>query len=123
MIQDINPVFKFVLTGGVLLFLAQGCGPPQDSTAPTTHRVEIAQMQFEPEEITVSPGDTVVWINRDPVNHNIIDERAGTFSSDTLKAGDEWSIRVPGPGNGDIEYVCSLHPIMKGRIEIAVQHE
>ena len=48
----------------VMLFAALG-----GKTPPRTHTVEIRGMEFHPAALTVTVGDTVVWINRDIVPH------------------------------------------------------
>ena len=40
------------------------------ASAPTRHRVTIAQFQYAPRAIRVAVGDTIVWENRDIVPHN-----------------------------------------------------
>lgn len=77
-----------------------------------THTIEIKQMAFSPAEITVSKGDTVVFINHDPVDHDITDEDKKSWSSSPLPPGQSWSKVIEEPAN----YFCSLHVVMKGKI-------
>ena len=45
-----------------------------------THKVAMVGMQFQPEVLTVAPGDTVVWVNQDVVSHTAT-STAGGFDS------------------------------------------
>jgi len=68
----------------VLLVAALGGAAP-----PRTHTVEIRGMEFHPAELTVAPGDTVVWINHDFVAHDITEEHKA-WNSSPLAAGASW---------------------------------
>ena len=81
--------------------------------APRRHVVEIEGFEFRPARLAVAPGDTVVWINRDIVPHTATDS-AGTWDSGALGPGASWSL-VPS-AEGDLTYLCALHPSMKGRL-------
>ena len=112
--------------------LLGGCDSSQndsgspDSTphhsASTTHIVEIRQMKFVPEEIEVETGDSIRWINKDLVTHNISpipgedSTASGTvWTSPDLKAGERFTMKIKTAGT----YQCTLHPVMKGRISFA----
>lgn len=69
-------------------------------------------MAFSPAWITVNKGDTVVFINRDPVDHDITEEDRKLWSSSPLHPGQSWSKVITGSAN----YFCSLHVVMKGKI-------
>lgn len=77
------------------------------------HVVEIAGFAFRPARLSVAPGDTVVWVNRDIVPHTATDS-AGTWDSGALGPGATWSL-VPS-AEGELAYLCALHPSMKGRL-------
>ena len=80
-------------------------------TAPRTHTVEIRGMEFHPAELTVAPGDTIVWINRDIVPHTAT---ATAWGTDVLSQGQSGSIVARRAGT--IRYVCNLHPTMHGTL-------
>ncbi len=69
-------------------------------------------MAFSPAEIIVNKGDTVVFINHDPVEHDITEEDKKLWSSSPLPPGQSWSKVIDGSAN----YFCSLHVVMKGKI-------
>lgn len=103
-----------------VLFILYSCSSPDGSeTAHTkpahaTDTIVIKQMQFHPAEIQVNPGDTIVWINNGLVAHDITEEKNKVFYSDTLEVGKSWKWVVTDSAN----YLCSIHPTMKGKILI-----
>ena len=98
------------LIGTLVVALLSSCGSGATDD-PRTHVVEIKQMSFEPATLRVAPGDTVKWINRDLVAHNVTSRN---WKSPDLERGEHFSIRV----SGEAEYRCTLHPVMRGKIVI-----
>lgn len=88
--------------------------PEQQTTGPKTDTVVIYQMQFQPANLTVNKGDTVVWINKDLVSHNVTEDPAGSIKSDTLSTGDSFKL-VP---DHSFNYICSIHPTMKAQLTV-----
>ena len=79
------------------------------------HRVVIEGMAFTPKAVTVRPGDTITWVNKDMFVHNVTAAAAGIRSGD-LKPGQSWRHKI---GQGDsFDYLCTLHPVMTGRVAI-----
>jgi len=74
--------------------------------------VIITQMQFSPSDLNVKIGDTVVWINKDLVAHNVTEEKTKAFYSDTIGVGESWKMEV----KDTAAYLCTIHPTMKGRL-------
>lgn len=93
----------------VLLFLLLGLGTP-----PKSHTVEIRGMEFRPAVLTVSVGDTVVWINRDIVPHTA--SASGRIRWDTGQLGQGQTGRYVARARGTARYVCTLHPTMHGKL-------
>lgn len=85
-------------------------------SAAETAQIEIKSFAFQPQEITVAPGTTVVWINRDESPHNVR-ESAKIFRSKVLDTGDSFSFVFEKPG--DYAYHCTLHPQMIGTVHVA----
>jgi plastocyanin len=71
--------------------------------------------RFDPEVLTVRPGDTVVWVNRDPVPHTAT-ARSGAFDSGSVEPGKSWKYRAGKPGS--FPYFCAFHPTMKGVLKV-----
>ena len=95
-----------------LLALAQ-CRPAV--APPRRYLVEIRQMAFVPEELTVAPGDTVVWVNRDFLPHT---STSASWGTKPLLEGMTGSTVAGAPG--EVSYHCQFHPTMVGRL-IVVQ--
>jgi plastocyanin len=91
-------------------FLLNGCLTAE--TTPKLHTVEIKQMQFQPSELTVQKGDTVVFINKDLVVHDVAEEADKAWSSSSLPPGQSYSLVV----NKSADYYCTIHPVMKGKL-------
>jgi len=80
-------------------------------------QVTIDNFAFTPAEITVSPGTTVTWLNRDDIPHTVTDAAdAKTFKSAPLDTGDSFSHTFDAPGT--YRYFCSLHAHMQGTIVV-----
>lgn len=80
--------------------------------ANTKHTVTIKGMTFNPAELHVQKGDTVVWINKDIVPHNITDFPGAKWTSGTLVLDGSWEKSI----SNSFDYYCSIHPTMKGKI-------
>lgn len=104
------PVVLFLGLAVTTLFL-MGYSKPDK---PKTHTVEIYQMKFNPATLTVRKGDTVVWINKDYVAHDVTDEDDHSWTSDPLNKGEKWSKVII----KDEDYYCSIHVVMKGMIKV-----
>ena len=57
-----------------------------DARQRKTHTVTIEGTSFQPGQLTVAAGDTVVWINKDPFPHTAT-SKAGAFDSGKHRAG------------------------------------
>ena len=97
-----------------LLSLFSLIGFKPKSCLPKLHRVEIKEMKFWPMEIQVKKGDTIIWINRDMVPHNVTEEKRKAWASPVLKTGKSWKMIA----RESAQYFCSLHPVMKGKIQV-----
>lgn len=80
------------------------------------HIVEIVNFRFSPADLTIKPGDTVTWVNRDVVPHNVSAGSENNWSSPNLLKGEKFSIVL----KDDISYTCSLHEaVMQGLILVS----
>ena len=76
-----------------------------------SHKVVIKSFKFEPAELKIAAGDTVVFENEDGAPHT------GTgkgFDTGRLNRGESGEVTISEAGTYD--YVCKFHPRMKGRI-------
>lgn len=72
--------------------------------------VPIRDFAFEPSEIRIRPGETVRWVNEDPVVHTVTADD-GAFDSGPIQPGEGYSRRFDEPG--EYPYHCTPHPFMK----------
>ncbi len=101
--------FITLLVFGLIYF---GCSSTPAHKA-KTHIVEIKQMKFVPETISVAPGDSIIWINRDFVEHTVVDETDGLLNSKHLKMDESYAVKLDKVEVGKvINYICSLHRVM-----------
>jgi plastocyanin len=85
------------------------------SAAPAAQQVTINNYAFSPAKITIAPGTTVVWVNRDSDAHTVTDSAGPEhFQSPGLENGDRFSFTFKKAGS--YQYVCSVHPFMHGTI-------
>lgn len=108
-----------VLFGGCVLIAAESAfalhvalRPPAEVRA---HVVEIREFRFEPSNLVVSAGDTIRWINRDPVPHTAT-ARDTTWDSGRIAAGGEWQMVATASRTAD--YFCVYHPTMTGTVRV-----
>ena len=78
--------------------------------------VSMADIAFDPAEVTVGVGDTVTWTNDDSVDHDV--------TADSFSSGDPGGMA---PGEtfdhafeeaGTFDYVCTVHPGMDGSVTV-----
>ncbi len=98
----------FILT--VLLFA--GCSSSQEKSK--VYTVEIKDMKFIPDDITVKQGDTIIWVNHDMMAHDVTEEGSKLWTSSIIPSGGSWKMEVTAAAN----YYCSIHVVMKGRIRM-----
>ena len=75
--------------------------------------VAIQGFAFAPPTITVVPGTTVTWTNKDDEAHQVM-SMTKLFHSPALDTKDAYSFTFKDPGT--YEYFCTLHPQMTGTV-------
>ena len=85
------------------------------AVTPAAHTVTIEGTQFQPGDLTVKIGDSIVWINNDPFPHTVT-SKAGGFDSQPIQPGKLWKYRAV--KKGEFPYVCSLHPTMQATLRV-----
>jgi plastocyanin len=105
-----------LLSALALCLCGTGTGAAQKARKPATHTVTIDATSFSPASITISAGDSVVWVNKDVIPHTATSAQAGVFDSGTLASGKSWKQTFK--AKGDVAYICQFHPTMKGRVKI-----
>jgi plastocyanin len=118
-----------VLTAAALV--AAGCGGEDEGSSPAgggageaesssaasksgALEIKMKDFQFDPKSATVKVGQTVKWVNEDTADHDATDEKTGQFKSKQFGQGGSFEFTPRKAGT--IEYVCTLHPGMTGRL-------
>lgn len=86
---------------------------PNNAAAGAAATVSMDHNTFIPGEITVAPGTTVTWVNNETMPHTVVSPNQG-FRSKTLVKDAKFSFTFTSPG--DYDYLCSIHPNMKGKV-------
>jgi plastocyanin/mono/diheme cytochrome c family protein len=77
--------------------------------------VPIENSVYEPKELTVDVGTTVVWMNKDDDEHTVTSKgEPGGLDSPTLKQNDNYQFTFTTPGT--YNYVCKVHDFMEGTV-------
>src|SRR5678810_303164 len=110
--NNILTIFNSSIFTLCIIFILNSCSTETEKTIPKVHTVEIKQMKFQPAELVVQKGDTVVWINNDIVAHDVTEESSKAWTSSLMPVGQSWSLVV----TQSADYYCSIHMVMKGKL-------
>jgi len=92
------------------------CQPgPFRPPSPELKPVSISRFEFDPVELTVSLGDSVVWVNADPLRHTATAD-SGAWTSPELSQGQRFVLVAAKAGR--FPYHCAAHPVMRGLIVV-----
>jgi plastocyanin len=110
----VEEVFAF---GAPARTTAAPFGEPAAQTAPAGKVVEVKvdNFSFSPQTITVAPGTTVIWTNRDDIPHTVVSDDK-VFKSKVLDTDEKFSFTFDKAGN--FPYFCSIHPKMTGKVVV-----
>jgi len=86
---------------------------PNNAAANPVVTVGIDHNTFIPGEITVAPGTTVTWVNNEAMPHTVVDQNK-EFRSKIIAKQATFSFTFTTAG--DYDYLCSIHPNMKGKV-------
>jgi plastocyanin len=79
------------------------------------NQVNIDDFAFVPLTLTVPVGTTVTWTNHDEEPHTVA-ASDGSFHSPGMGTGASYSHTFSAAGKFD--YVCSIHPMMRGTVVV-----
>ena len=82
--------------------------------------IDIKGLAFAKGTRTVAVGTTVVWKNLDGTVHTVTGKNGATFDSRELATGDTFSHTFS--DRGTFDYLCTIHPFMKGRITVVLPY-
>lgn len=77
--------------------------------------VDIADLAFSPDTLTVAVGTTVTWENSDSLAHTSTSDDE-VWDSGTLEGGGEFSFTFEEVGT--FSYFCKIHPSMNGSVVV-----
>ena len=105
------------------LLLLPSCGRSNGVPQPPpaqTHTVTIEGMRFDPADLSVRTGDTIVWVNKDFFAHTATAD-GGAFESKFIDPGGSWQFTPR--TEGELAYICALHPTMKATLRVKAAAE
>jgi plastocyanin len=123
---------RLALLLATLALVAAGCGGDDDTDTGATEAqptatadagggaassgevaISMKNIQFDPAEATAKVGQKVVWTNDDSAPHNVV---GGPIKSETFGQGETFEYTPDKAGT--IEYVCTIHPGMEGKLTV-----
>lgn len=75
-----------------------------------------SNLAFEPSDLSAAAGDTIEFTNDDDAPHTFTADDAGIDES--VDAGGSASISLADVEPGSYDFVCTIHPEMKGTLEV-----
>lgn len=90
-------------------------GSDEKTRSLVPNQIDIDNFSFLPNELVVSSGSTVTWVNRDDVPHTVVDT-GGMFKSPLLDTDERFSFTFR--SRGKYRYYCTIHPHMTGTIVV-----
>lgn len=87
---------------------------PALNTIPAKYVVTIKDMKYNPAVTQANIGDTILFVNKDLVPHNVADSLTKKWLSPQLDFGAEWSLIV----RKNLHFYCAFHPNMEGDIQL-----
>ena len=97
----------------LLGLLATAAGPAAASAETTT--IRMPGKFFDPARSTVVAGDVLVFRNNDIVTHDVR-IGGGVFDSGPIVRFSSWTQAIETPGG--YPFVCTLHPFMRGNLDV-----
>ena len=106
--------FIFAIAIGLSQPQGTAAAPVAAPTAPNDIVVAIYDFYFDPSEVIVAPGTTVIWQNWGEVTHTV--SITGQIASGDIAPGATFSHTFNSLGT--FPYQCNLHPEMQGVIHV-----
>jgi plastocyanin len=85
--------------------------------AHATVQVTIQNFAFNPQTITVAPGTTVTWTNKDNVDHTVTSDTSAWPDSGNVATNRTFSHTFA--NTGTYTYHCALHPSMTAKVIVS----
>lgn len=111
-------VVGLVCAVGVVLL--GGCEKAERADLPTEENpgeigatIRIDGMTWDPAEVTISSGQSIVWDMKAPIDHDL---EVGDFLSPLVSEGE---YQMTFDDSGDFDFRCTLHPGMDGVVHVS----
>jgi plastocyanin len=78
--------------------------------------VTMEDFLFSPATVSINVGDSVTWTNSGSEPHNAVADD-GSFETAILENGDSETVTFDDAGS--FSYICSIHPEMKGTVDVS----
>jgi plastocyanin len=95
---------------------AEDDGGGSGGTGPGT-QVSMKDIKFNPGTVTIKAGGKVTWTNDDSVGHDVTADDFESGSPGGIEGGSTFSHTFKKAGT--YNYVCSVHPGMKGTVKVS----
>ena len=86
-----------------------------DAASRPVANVSIERFEYTPYQIDVPPETTVLWTNRDGVDHDVT-LRDADLKGPLVGKGSEIAVMFERPG--EYAYYCHVHPFMQGKVVV-----
>jgi plastocyanin len=93
-----------------------GAGACAPSTAAGTVTAAMADIAFEPAQISAKVGDVIAWTNEDSVQHTATLKDDPACTTANLGGGETGALMFSAAGS--YPFFCKIHPSMTGTIEV-----
>ena len=113
--MSLRPARFWLVVAALAATIAFPSGSIARAETPQPIVIEIVKFRFEPQEVTLHPGDIVIWKNRDIVPHTAT-AKDGGWDSGTIEAGGSWQTVITEDMIGT--YFCVFHPSMIASLSI-----
>jgi len=104
-----------VLAMVTLLIAASSVVTAKDEPSTASAEVKIDNFSFGPQTLTIAPGTTVTWTNRDDIPHSVV-STDGVFKSKVRDTDEKFAYTFSKAGT--YPYYCSVHPKMTGKVVV-----
>jgi plastocyanin len=107
------------ILGGFLTLASPSAAPAAEGArvAMVDNEPDLTNWHFDPAEVTVPAGSTVVWVNQGEQDHTVTADDQ-SFDSGYKKKGATFERAFARPGR--YSYHCAPHPWMKGTVVVVV---
>ena len=95
--------------------------PAESEDATAEEEVRLESSKFDPEELTIAAGTTVLFLNADSYAHTVTEGTGGQAADDPIvdrQLEANRTVRVTFDEPGTYEITCKLHPSMQMTITI-----